>query len=90
MNLLPWVLLAIGVLLIVVFFTGSQSLIKLYQLKEQEAHLRKLRQSYIQQNDSLEQEIHRLKNDVEYQEKVAREKFNMKKKGEEVYIVEPR
>ncbi len=88
--MLPWILMAAVVVLGVVFFTGSQSLFQLYQLKQQEKQLRELKQSYIQQNDSLKKEIQRLKNDVEYQEKVAREKFNMKKKGEEVYIVEPR
>ena len=37
----------------------------------------------------METEIEKLRNDPEYIEKVAREKYNMKKKNEEVHIVEP-
>lgn len=89
-NLLPWVILAVVVVLFFVFFTGSQSLTKLYDLKQKERSLSERKQRLLQENDTLEQQIRKLKSDEKYQEKVAREKFNMKKKDEDVYIIEPK
>lgn len=48
------------------------------------------KEELIRQQQELEIEIHKLKNDLEYNEQIAREKYNMKKKNEEVYIVEPK
>lgn len=42
----------------------------------------------IQQNQQLREEIDKLQKDDEYIEKLAREKYNMKKESEEVYIIE--
>ncbi len=46
------------------------------------------KEELLQQQKDLETEIDRLKNDPEYNEEVAREKYNMKKENEEVHIIE--
>lgn len=63
---------------------GTYNLIKLYLLKEDyKEQIEKLK---TEKND-LEKIESKLENDPQYIEKVAREKYKMKKKGERVYQV---
>ena len=88
-GILRWVLAIIFIGLFLIFFTGNKSLFRLYSLHKEEKKLKKQHENLLQQNRELENEINNLKTDEKHLEKVAREKFNMKKEGEEVYIVEP-
>ena len=89
-GLWRWII-AVGFLLIfVAFFTGSQSILKLLALQQEKEKLEIQKKELVQENDTLKNEIEKLKKDEKYIEKVAREKFNMKKKDEEVYLIEPR
>jgi len=83
-----WVISGFIVILLLIFFTGSQSLFKLFSLHHERNQLQQQKEELIKQNDSLQQEIDKLKKDDKYLEKVAREKYNMKKEKEDVYVVE--
>jgi cell division protein DivIC len=88
-GVLRWVLAVIFIGLFLIFFTGNKSLFRLYSLHKEEEKLQKQHDNLLQQNRELENEINNLKTDQKYLEKVAREKYNMKKEGEEIYVVEP-
>lgn len=61
-----------------------------YRLKKQQEKLTQERDELLQKNKELREEIKRLQHDKKYLEEVAREQFNMKKPGEEVYIITPK
>ncbi len=90
LRLLRWVVLAIIVLVFLVFFTGNRSLFKLISLHNQKTRLEQQKVRLEQERKELEEEIEKLKNDPEYIERIAREKYKMRKKGEEVYEIEPK
>ena len=71
-----------------VFLSGNRSLLKLHSLYKEKENLEVKKGDLIKQNQELKEEIKKLKNDDQYIEKVAREKYNMKKDGEEVYLIE--
>lgn len=69
-----WLLFAPG--------TGVYSLIK---LRSKAARLEVQTEELVKSNDELRAEIDRLKNDTEYLEQIAREKYGMIKKNEQVF-----
>lgn len=69
------------------FLAGSHSLIQLYRQSSRKHSLVKEIDSLQAQKTKLENESKRLKNDLDYIEKIAREKYNMKKKDEKVYKI---
>lgn len=77
----------LGIILFI-FLSGNRSLIQLYILHQKRNHLVKQQEELIEQNRQLRDEIDKLQKDDEYIEKLAREKYNMKKEGEEVYIID--
>lgn len=83
-----WVIFGFILILLFIFFTGSQSLFKLFSLHHERNQLQQQKEELIKQNDSLQQEIEKLRKDDRYLEEVAREKYNMKKEKEDVYVVE--
>lgn len=89
-GILRWVLAGLFLAIFLIFFTGNKSLIKLYSLHQQKEKLKQQKQELLKTNKELREEIDKLKNDKKYIEKMAREKYNMKKKNEDVYMVEPR
>ena len=80
------VLLLIGVTLLIVFIFGDHGIFQLYKLKreraEVQAHITLLRK----EREQLKSEKARLENDLDYIEKLARERFRMAKPGEKVFI----
>ena len=84
------VLLLIGVTLLIVFIFGDHGIFQLYKLKrereEVQAHITLLRK----EREQLKSEKARLKNDLDYIEKLARERFRMAKPGETVFKVIPK
>ncbi len=84
-KILVVVLAAIAILYF--FFSGSHNIIQLYEShREKQELLRQIEQEKVRKArlDSIK---YKLKNDPEYIEKIAREKYNMKKKGEKVYKI---
>ncbi len=63
-------------------------MIKLFSLRQDRNQLLQQKERLLRQNDSLQKEIEKLKHDNEYLEKIAREKYNMKKDKEEIYRIE--
>ncbi len=86
---LYWILgVIIGVaLFIIVFVIGDYGLFQVYQLRRQQRNLETHLTELKVEQDSLLAEKNRLLTDLEYIEKLARERYRMAKKGEKVFRV---
>lgn len=71
-----------------IFVSGPRGTWKLYQSDRDKQQLIKDIEELETKKANLDSERTRLLNDQDYIEKVAREQYNMKKKGEKVYRVE--
>jgi len=84
------ILFLIALTLSIVFIFGDHGLLQLYKLKQERAeiqnHISKLRQN----REVLISEKNRLENDLNYIEKLARERYRMAKPGEQVFKVVPK
>jgi len=84
------VLLLIGATLVIIFIFGDHGIFQLYKLKQErkevQEHITQLREN----RETLISEKNRLENDLEYIEKLAREKYRMAKPGEKVFKVVPK
>jgi len=84
------VLLLIGATLVIIFIFGDHGIFQLYKLKQErkevQEHITQLREN----RETLIAEKNRLENDLEYIEKLAREKYRMAKPGEKVFKVIPK
>ena len=73
--------------LIIIFFFGDHGLIKLYKIKSQrkkiQNHITQLRE----EREKRKEEKNKIENDLEYIEKIAREKYKMVKPGEKIFKV---
>ncbi len=76
--------------LVIIFIFGDHGLFQLYKLKKErkevQEHITQLREN----REILVAEKNRLENDLEYIEKLAREKYRMAKPGEKVFKVIPK
>jgi cell division protein FtsB len=76
--------------LLIIFLLGNHGLFQLYKIKSQ----RKITQKRIEQLKTeialLKNEKNRLQTDLEYIERLAREKYRMAKTGEKVFKVIPK
>lgn len=70
-----------------VFFLSNHGLLKYYQLLRRREQLVKQINQLKQDQNQLQQEIDLLSNNYRYIEKIAREKYQMGKKGEKIYII---
>lgn len=84
-----WILVAVFLLIVTAFFTGNKSVFDLYVLYKERNELLEEKQRLESENQRLQEEIKKLQNDLEYIEKVAREKYNLKRDDEEIYKVVP-
>lgn len=84
------VLFLIGVTLLIIFIFGDHGLFQLYKLKQErkqvQIHITQLREN----REKFIAEKNRLENDLDYIEKLARERFKMAKTGEKVFKVIPK
>ena len=73
--------------LVIIFIFGDHGLIKLYKIKSQrkkiQNHITQLRQ----EREKKEEEKNKIENDLEYIEKIAREKYKMVKPGEKIFKI---
>ena len=69
------------------FLSGSHNIVRYFRQKSQKETLIRNIDSLKVQKAKLKSESKRLKNDFDYIEKIAREKYNMKKKDEKVYKI---
>ena len=84
------ILFLIGVTLLVIFIFGDHGLMQLYKLKQERKKVQDLIIQLREDREWLTAEKNRLENDLEYIEKLARERFRMAKPGEKVFKVIPK
>ena len=84
------VLFLIAITLLIVFVFGDHGLFQLYKLKRERAEIQKHISQLRENREVLISEKNRLENDLEYIEKLAREKYRMAKPGEKVFKVIPK
>lgn len=76
-----------GVILIWFAFIDTYSLWARYQLHQRQETLKEEITQLKGETADLKQKIHELKNDPQLLERIAREEYGMKKKGETVYKI---
>ncbi len=76
--------LAAGYLL---FFSGPRNIVQFIRQSLYKKELQNQIKSLKNEKQHLKEEAERLKTDLDYIEKIAREKYNMKKKDEKVYKI---
>ena len=76
--------------LIIVFIFGDHGLLKLYKIKSQrktiQTHIAQLRD----EREKAKEKKQKIENDINYIEKMAREKYKMVKPGEKIFKVVPK
>ena len=77
----------IGVLMVLTFIFGDHGLLQLYKLKKEKSKIQNHITNHREEKEKLKSEKHRLENDIDYIEKLAREKYRMAKPGEKVFKV---
>jgi len=77
----------IGLTLFVIFLFGDHGLFQLYKLKQEKNDIKKQISQFRKEKEKLMSEKNRLGNDLDYIEKLAREKYRMAKPGEQVFKV---
>ena len=82
-----WTLVLIAGVLLIIFVFGDHGLYQLYRLKAERSANQLLITELRMERENLEKEKLRLKTDMEYIERIARERYRMVKKGEKVFKV---
>ncbi len=80
-------LAAILITIVLIFTTGSRGTYKLYQFEKKKENLGKEIIKLENEKKDLEKVKSGIEDDPAYLEKIAREKYKMKKKGEKVYEI---
>ena len=83
------ILLLIGITLLIIFIFGDHGLFQLYKLKRNRAKVQAQIAQLRKERERVMVEKNRLENDIQYLEKLARERYRMVKPGEKVYKVIP-
>lgn len=81
------IVFSIFLLLLVVFGTGSRGTLNLWQITRDVDTLKEDIKNLEDEKKNLEEIKDKIENDSTYLEKIAREKYKMKKKGEKVYEI---
>ncbi|HDK35368.1 MAG TPA: septum formation initiator family protein, partial [Bacteroidetes bacterium] len=78
------------IVIIYYFIIGDYGVITQLRLAQQEREARAKIEVINQEQKNLNRQIARLMEDTAYQEKIAREKYKLAKKGETIYLMVPR
>ena len=73
--------------LVIIFIFGAHGLIKLYKIKTQRGKIQNHIAQLRQEREKRKEEKNKIENDLDYIEKIAREKYKMVKPGEKVFKV---
>ena len=86
-----WWLIGIctALIFLMVFVLSDHGLYQLYQLKKEQRSIEERIARLEKENARLAEERDRLEDDLEYIEKLARERYRMAKEGEKVFRVVP-
>lgn len=82
--------LATSLVLMMVFVLSDHGLYELYQLKRQQSMIEERIQELEIENEQMADEKQRLESDMEYIERLARERYRMAREGEKVFRVIPK
>ena len=77
----------IGFSLIIIFIFGDHGLLKLYKIKSERQIIQKKIVSLREEREKLKTKKIKIENDLNYIEKIAREKYKMVKPGEKIFKV---
>ena len=86
-NLLPKILILGALILVIIFFFGDHGVYRLYTIKREKTHLMEDIDSLRAEQEGLIGEKDKLENDLDYIERLARERHRMAKPGEKVFKV---
>jgi len=86
-NLLPKILILGALILVIIFFFGDHGVYRLYTMKREKTHLMENIDSLRAEQEELIGEKDKLENDLDYIERIARERHRMAKPGEKVFKV---
>ena len=75
--------------LLIIFVFGDHGLLQLYKLNRERAKVQAQIAQLRKERERVMVEKNRLENDIQYLEKLARERYRMVKPGEKVYKVIP-
>ena len=75
--------------LIIIFIFGDHGLIKLYKIKKQRKKVQNQITQLREERENRKEEKNKIENDLDYIEKIAREKYKMVKPGEKIFKVVP-
>ena len=70
-----------------VFIFGDHGLLKLYNIKNERKMIQKKISQLREEKEVLKNEKNKIENDLDYIEKIAREKYKMVKPGEKIFKV---
>ena len=73
--------------LIIVFIFGDHGLLKLYKIKNERQKIQNKIASLRLEREELKDEKIKIENDLDYIEKIAREKYKMVRPGEKIFKV---
>ena len=71
----------------IVFIFGDHGLLKLYNIKNERKMIQKKISQLREEKEILKNEKSKIENDLDYIEKIAREKYKMVKPGEKIFKV---
>ena len=71
----------------IVFIFGDHGLLKLYKIKNERKIIQKKISQLREEKEILKNEKSKIENDLDYIEKIAREKYKMVKPGEKIFKV---
>jgi len=83
------IILLLCITLLIIFIFGDHGLLQLYKLKRDRAKVQAQISQIRKERERVMVEKNRLENDIQYLEKLARERYRMVKPGEKVYKVIP-
>ena len=89
-KVIRWLLLLIASVLLIIFIFGDHGIYQLYRLRAERSVNQVLITELRKERGKLKEEKFRLKTDIEYIERIARERYRMVKKGEKVLKVIPK
>ena len=72
---------------VIVFIFGDHGLLKLYNIKNERKIIQKKISQLREEKEVLKNEKSKIENDLDYIEKIAREKYKMVKPGEKIFKV---
>ena len=83
------IILLLCITLLIIFIFGDHGLLQLYKLERERAKVQAQIAQLRKERERVMVEKNQLENDIQYLEKLARERYRMVKPGEKVYKVIP-